>query len=139
MAVTLIGIDCATQSKNIGLARGHYAYGKAQIDEVIIDSRNISIADTIVEWISNAQNVLIAMDAPLGWPNNLGKELHNHEAGNYIPIERNQFFRRSTDKFIKSKIGKQPLDVGADRIARTAHAALSLLDKIEGKQERLSR
>jgi hypothetical protein len=32
--------------------------------------------------------------------------------------------------FIKEKIGKQSLDVGADRIARTAYSALELLDRL---------
>jgi hypothetical protein len=48
-------------------------------------------------------------------------------------VEANHLFRRLTDQFIKSKIGKQLLDVGADRIARTAHAALTLLDEIRIK------
>jgi hypothetical protein len=44
-------------------------------------------------------------------------------------------FRRATDRFIKKELGKTPLDVGADRIARTAHAALRLLGDL---RERLS-
>jgi hypothetical protein len=39
-------------------------------------------------------------------------------------------FRRETDRFIQRTLGKTPLDVGADRIARTAHAALRLLGDI---------
>jgi predicted RNase H-like nuclease len=136
MAVTIIGIDCATQAKNIGLARGTFENGKAQIDEVIIGARNISIVDTIADWISNSQNVLISMDAPLGWPTALGVELHKHQAGNPIKVESNYLFRRSTDRFIRTTIGKQSLDVGADRIARTAHAALTLLDEIRLKTGR---
>jgi hypothetical protein len=66
----------------------------------------------------------------LGWPKALGEELHSHEAGESIRVEPNQLFRRETDLFIKREIGKQSLAVGADRIARTAHAALTLLDEI---------
>lgn len=130
MTVTIIGIDCATQAKNIGLARGTFINGKAQIVEAIIGAGSVSLADIIADWIYGAQKVLMALDAPLGWPVSLGKELQAHEAGNPIKTEPNKLFRRSTDQFIKSKIGKQPLDVGADRIARTAHAALALLDEI---------
>ena len=36
-------------------------------------------------------------------------------------------FRRTADLFIHDELGKTPLDVGADRIARTAYAALRLL------------
>ncbi|TQE98739.1 MAG: DUF429 domain-containing protein [Spiribacter salinus] len=39
-------------------------------------------------------------------------------------------FRRATDRFIRERIGKQSLDVGADRIARTAHAALEMLQQL---------
>jgi hypothetical protein len=35
-----------------------------------------------------------------------------------------------TDAIVKQEIGKQPLDVGAERIARTAHTALDLLHRI---------
>jgi hypothetical protein len=44
--------------------------------------------------------------------------------------EPNELFRRATDDDIKLRLGKRPLDVGADRIARTAAAALKLLDRL---------
>ena len=34
---------------------------------------------------------------------------------------------------VRDRIGKQSLDVGADRIARTAHAALQLLHELRGR------
>jgi len=130
MAITLIGIDCATQAKNVGLACGRFDDGIADIDDVILGGSDISIADTVAGWISSTPNALIAMDAPLGWPKALGTALHKHAAGEPIQVEPNQLFRRETDHFIKREIRKQPLDVGADRIARTAQAALILLDEI---------
>ena len=39
-------------------------------------------------------------------------------------------FRRMTDRAIHKNVGKTPLDVGADRIARTAHAALRFLGEL---------
>ena len=39
-------------------------------------------------------------------------------------------FRRETDREIKRRLGRQPLDVGADRIARTGHRALEILSKL---------
>ena len=45
-------------------------------------------------------------------------------------MSADQMFRRETDRVIKQKLGKQPLDVGADRIARTAHAAVWLLGEL---------
>ena len=45
-----------------------------------------------------------------------------------VPV--NELFNRLTDREIHERIKKKPLDVGADRIARTAHAALQWLDEI---------
>lgn len=39
-------------------------------------------------------------------------------------------FRRETDRFVQVKLRKTPLEIGADRIARTAHSALRLLGKL---------
>jgi hypothetical protein len=49
------------------------------------------------------------------------------QAGGAIDDLPNDMFRRETDRFIHRELRKKPLDVGADRIARTAHAALRLL------------
>ena len=136
MVTRLIGIDCATQAKNVGLACGLFKVGEVQIEEVLLGGKGISIVDTVAGWLSNTTNALIALDAPLGWPLALGAELHRHAAGEPIHIEPNQLFRRETDLFIKRMIGKQPLDVGADRIARTAQAALVLLDEIRKAMDR---
>ena len=130
MTTTLIGIDCATQVKHIGIALGFFKNGKAQVDEVINVPSRTSIVDTITKWISLTPATLFSIDAPLGWPKHLGEILHFHEAGQQIIIEPKQLFRRETDLFIKREIEKQPLDVGADKIARTAHATLRLLGEI---------
>ena len=42
-------------------------------------------------------------------------------------------FRRTTDVFIQLKLKKTPLDVGADRIARTAYAALAILGTLRSE------
>jgi hypothetical protein len=70
---------------------------------------------------------LDAIDAPLGWPKQLAETLNDHRAGMPIETPANAMFRRTTDLFIQHKLKKTPLDVGADRIARTAYAALAIL------------
>jgi hypothetical protein len=67
---------------------------------------------------------------PLGWPAALAETLAGHTAGRVVRGDPHLLFRRDTDRFVKAAIGKQPLDVGADRIARTAHAALGLLGDV---------
>jgi hypothetical protein len=57
----------------------------------------------------------------------MGAALVSHRAGAAISVPPNELFRRETDRFIARRFGKTPLDVGADRIARTAVAALSYL------------
>jgi hypothetical protein len=65
----------------------------------------------------------------------LGHALTVHNAGDFLPEEPNLLFRRETDRFTHRQIGKLPLDVGADRIARTAHAALTLLHEISARRQ----
>lgn len=132
MTVTIVGVDCATQENRIGLALGCFDGIEAYVEQVTVGSMVSSVSETIAGWVTGGSSTLIALDAPLGWPAALGQALGLHEAGEPIQIERNEMFRRMTDRVIKDKIGKQPLDVGADRIARTAHAALALLHGLRG-------
>jgi predicted nuclease with RNAse H fold len=128
--ITVIGVDCAVNPKNIGLALGEWKEGRLSVLEVMSADQVACVAQKIADWINQGPPKLLAFDAPLGWPQPLGAVLVNHQAGLPIEIEPNQLFRRNTDRFVKKKVGKQSLDVGADRIARTAHAALKLLSEI---------
>ena len=117
--------------------------------------------------------VLVALNAPLGWPVPMIDALTRHHAGSSLPSldidakdrgkegelghgyfekehesrwrkERNLFFRRETERFVRSKgigrwgdgrraFGPSGLDVGADKSARTAHAALRLLKALRDR------
>jgi predicted nuclease with RNAse H fold len=130
MRVTIIGIDCATDPANVGLALGTWGGGRAKIQDVVLGSREVPLARVAAGWIARDMPILIALDAPLGWPARLGSQLDRHSAGEPLDFQPNELFRRETDQVVKEKLGRQPLDVGADRIARTAHAALHLLGEI---------
>ena len=130
MEVCIIGIDCATDPRKTGLAKSMYRDGELSLIEASLGDRGQSIATTIATWLDPGVKTLIAIDAPLGWPQALGQALVSHQAGEPIDAESNFLFRRATDRFIKSRTGKQPLDVGADRIARTAHTAVGLLGEL---------
>jgi predicted RNase H-like nuclease len=130
MEVTIIGVDCATKENYVGLALGRVKAGETWIEEVTLGSRVLPVAETIAGWAGRSRCTLLALDAPLGWPADLGGALVAHTAGNPIDIDPNLLFRRETDRFVKREINKQPLDVGADRIARTARAALELLQDV---------
>lgn len=90
--------------------------------------RDVRAVD-IVTWACEAASgpVLLALDAPLGWPTPLSDSVSAHRAGEPLAAEPDVMFSRETGRFIRARLGKKPLEVAADRIARTAHAALALL------------
>ncbi|MEH6585215.1 MAG: DUF429 domain-containing protein [Halioglobus sp.] len=127
-AISIIGVDCSTNPKKLGLARGIYSDGKCMVIE-----STIGVEDPvghIVAWIKSAERCLIAIDAPLGWPQPMGQMLAGHQAGDPLREDSNKLFRRYTDRFIKQSLNKQPLDVGSNLIARTAHFAVNFLESV---------
>lgn len=127
MRTCIVGIDCATDPEKRGVAFAQFDAGHCTINPVATGLADHEIAERIVQLKISCDRILFALDAPLGWPDALGKTLAGHQAGQNLNCPANQLFRRETDRFIKDKFKKQPLDVGADRIARTALSALSLL------------
>jgi len=131
MRINIIGIDCAVNPKHVGIAFGRFSDGHTVVERIEQGSRNEEPADIVAAWMKGQDDpTLLALDAPLGWPSALAEELPVHAAGRKFTSSANSLFRRSTDMFIKEKIGKQSLDVGADRIARTAYSALDLLNRL---------
>jgi predicted RNase H-like nuclease len=129
----IIGVDCATDVRKIGIARGIRSPEELRVDAAAPCSSEATAADTICDLIGPRRPALIAFDAPLGWPIALGASLATHRAGGRLPQQANGLFRRHTDDFIATRIGKRPLDVGADRIARTAHSALQVLHDLRNR------
>lgn len=135
MAKFIIGVDCSTDERKVGLALGSIVQGRLNIHEVVRGNRKQSVAELIGEWLLADQPTLLALDAPLGWPIPMGVELFDHSAGVSLKSERNYFFLRQTDRIIWDKIEKKPLEVGANYIARTAHAALKLLQTLREEKD----
>jgi predicted RNase H-like nuclease len=131
--MNIIGVDCATQDKNIGVACAQLTVSRLEVLDVYVGDRAGSVLEYLVKSCVHEGPTLLALDAPLGWPAALGPALVGHAAGGHIPIEANTLFRRRTDACIKEKLDRQSLDVGADRIARTAHSALGILHALEGR------
>ena len=126
--VRIIGIDCAVDPANTGLCRGDFSRGVLRITagRSGADREPYLIA---ADWMDE-ETGLIGMDAPLGWPSSLGRVLAGHQAGDPIDTRAHALFRRYTDDATAERTGKRPMDVGADRIARTAHAALKMLGRL---------
>lgn len=128
--IRIIGVDCATDPANVGLARGWYTAAHTEIEQITTGMRNTPVAATIAGWLREDGPTLLALDSPLGWPEPIGRELALHRAGGPLGTPIDAMFRRATDRFIRERLGKQPMEVAADRIARTAHAALGLLESL---------
>lgn len=137
MTVHIIGIDCATETAKVGVAFATWANGCTTVWNVSTGGASYGeLDDTLTTWIRDkSEPVLLALDAPLGWPLGLRDALESHRAGDTVWIRDNLMFRRDTDREVYRRLGKTPLDVGADRIARTAHSALALLGRL---RERLN-
>ncbi len=122
----IIGVDVATKDAKTGLALA--TADGVRLREVRIPGRGQPVRSILEEWLTGSGGaVLIAIDAPLGWPVPLAASLKSHAAGEALKKPADDLFRRATDKFIKREVKKKPLEVGAALIARTAHAALRLL------------
>lgn len=136
MTCHIIGIDCATQDRRVGLA-----LGSVEEDRLTILDARIKVEEpvsVIGEWLEDEKrNVrLLTLDAPLGWPLKMGEMLSSHQAGEPLEEEPGDFFHRETDDFVWNTLKKRPLEVGASFIARTALAALRLLKNIRLKTQR---
>lgn len=136
MVTGIIGIDCATSPKNVGLALGEFDGVSARVLSVVAPDNEDQILRTVETWIERGPRTLLALDAPLGWPRPLQLGLQHHRAGDPLPGDGNSLFRRETDRAVRQRLGKQSLDVGADRIARTAHSALTLLEQLRQRTGR---
>lgn len=123
MRTLVIGVDCATQANKTGLARATWDSVRLRLEEVFAGSEQSPPADTIAAWVDDGVSVLIALDAPLGWPCALGPALVAHHAGRPIVESPDRLFHRLTDDVVRDRLGKRPLEVGANLIARTAHVS----------------
>ena len=136
MNTTVIGIDFATKRAKTGLARATVdnVSGHTLLHEVCTASAQRPRLKIVADWLAqrcNRMPTLIAIDAPLGWPDAMKDEpFTSHKAGKPLDICANRLFSRETDRQIHKRMGKRPLEVGAALIARTAHGALSFLQRL---------
>lgn len=126
----LIGIDCASQPTNTGLALARYEENTRLLN--VVETRCAAVAmpaaQIVAGWVCDSDRALLALDAPLGWPAPLAAALHGHRAGESVPEPAKAMFRRTTDDIIRKRLKiPPPLAIGADRIAWATHAALTFL------------
>lgn len=129
----LVGLDAASQLDKFGYAIGTLANGQISVSDVgLLKGKGDpgALERLIAPALRDAERALIAIDAPLGWPKALVPALAHHSAGARIATPKAAMFARRTDEVVYRKIGKKPLEVAADKIARAAHTALEVLDQL---------
>lgn len=135
----VIGIDFSAALENTGMAMALVDEQSSAIEicDVCTASKRNPPVEIAVDWIrsfGDDSHVLIAIDAPLGWPDAMRCEKFvRHAAGERMDVCADKLFMRATDRQIRSRLNKTPLSVGADKIARTAHSALNFLSELSGK------
>jgi predicted RNase H-like nuclease len=127
---TIIGIDCATTPVNVGMARARLMARTWLVTDTLVGGGDRDPATQVARWLEEDEHVLLALDAPLGWPRAMVPALTDHRAGTPVAAPAETLFNRETDRMVRRSYRKRPLEVGADRIARTAYAALMLLDDV---------
>src|SRR5687768_14635805 len=101
MTIKIVGVDCATQDAKIGIAFGKFSEERLSVEEAFVCTREESAAAELTKRLrSEKAQTLIAVDAPLGWPQTLGRVLASHRAGEALEAEAHEMFRRETDLFI---------------------------------------
>jgi hypothetical protein len=135
METIVIGVDAATRPAKVGLCRARWSGRETTLlDPPRCGKAKESIAATLAEWIGHltatGRRVLLAIDAPLGWPRILRVALSDHDAGAPLAYSANEMFWRRTDHILTDRFGMQPFSVAADRIARTSHATLRCLEEV---------
>jgi predicted RNase H-like nuclease len=128
----IVGIDCAVDPKKVGVAVGELRADSLVISDAV-QCGPISVVDAVENFVGDASRVLIALDAPLGWPVALGRTLAEHRAGMPIESQGHALFRRLSDEVVARETKQIPLDVGANLIARTAAAALADLGRFRAR------
>lgn len=131
--MNIIGLDAAVQDKNIGCVRGTYHNGSFTLTEKW--DRKGSLEDLIAGWVKESGQTVLAIDAPLGWPVTFRKILNTHCAGRPVETDPELFFKRKTDLNVRQRFKKWPLEISADRIARTAFFTLKRIGGIERRLE----
>jgi len=133
MTPLLIGIDAAAQLKNCGFAIGELSGGIIRVIRAgMLDGKPPwhGSLDNLKDSIRLAPSVVIAIDAPLGWPSKMASALSAHSAGELLEFSRQAMFMRETDIAVWRRTTKKPMEVGADKIAHAAHHAVELLSRL---------
>ena len=145
--IQIIGIDCAADPANIGVAFAHTVGTRLTVDAVHFGERGTAdeesrlprlrqLAFDIANGIrTDSKPTLLALDAPLGWPASMAGLLGRHTAGSALEAtaDPDDLFRRQTDRVVVKRTHKTPIEVGANLIARVTHTTLRLIGMLRSE------
>lgn len=129
---TLIGWDAAVAPRNNAVITVRLRGATLELGAPLRPGSAAELVEALKRAVHSDTEgaVLLCLDAPIGWPLALGRALVGHRAGAPVKVPADRLFRRATDHDIRTRLGKTPLDIGADRIARTSRTALETLDRL---------
>lgn len=135
----LIGLDFSTQiskRKAYALSLINDKYERNS-DIEISNLDNQRLSNQLLDLSSKWDEIVLAIDSPMGWPKEMIQDLLHHQAGEKLlndkKLERQNYFRRTTDKFIIEQVKKTPFSIGADKIAAMAFDALVIVGLINSE------
>jgi hypothetical protein len=124
----LLGLDAASDRRRFGWAVAERtASGARLVAQGLLGAPGRPWPAPLLDALVDPAGALLAIDAPLGWPRHMGATLAAHRAGAPVALAKNALFRRATDDMVRAVLRKQPLEVGADLIARATMEALAVL------------
>lgn len=133
MGWTVVGVHCAAREDRLGLVHGElHDDAGLEVIRATLGTAGESPAHTIASWLGTAERHILAVDAPLGWPSQLGRHLVAHRAGDPLDAKHPQIFHRQTDDFVHAATRRRPPAVAAHAVAHTTRAALSMLEQVRG-------
>lgn len=135
MVWALVGIDAAVQEERLGLALGCLdASGEARLERVTLGTAGESPEATVAGWLREARQYLVAINAPLGWPQGLATALQDHRAGEPLEGERaDPLWLRGTERRIQALTGRAPRAVTTAGLTPRALSALTLLARLRAR------
>src|SRR4030065_323869 len=97
MDIVIVGVDCATVGDKVGISFVEIGHRGKRLVEVSLGRPESSPGDQIAKWLQGSKTALIALDAPLGWPLALSKQLTGHSAGSPVGYPRATLRARSLE------------------------------------------
>ncbi len=135
----IIGFDCASQLKNIGITFSDYNKETGwKVHNIIQGNKSEEYFYRKLEEYSN-EHTLICFDTPLGWPHDLVNFIQAYEASALTsdvenPLiyetEGEKIFKRITEQKIKKALKMNPLENGADKITRTSYKTIEIITEM---------